>query len=136
MRALLFVPGDAPRKLETALNAGADALIVDLEDSVAASGKAAARRQAAAFLEEVGSTAGGPLVFVRVNALGTGWAEDDLAAVMPARPYGIVLPKAVMSADIRVLDAHPTGSRLPAASLPARRGSCPSPPRRPAPFSR
>lgn len=106
MRVLLFVPGDAPRKLETALNAGADALIVDLEDSVAASGKAAARRQAAAFLEEVGSTAGGPLVFVRVNALGTGWAEDDLAAVMPARPYGIVLPKAVMSADIRALDAH------------------------------
>jgi citrate lyase subunit beta/citryl-CoA lyase len=106
MRSLLFVPGDAPHKLAKALDSGADALIVDLEDSVAASGKPAARRHAAAFLEKVGSTAVRPLLFVRVNALGTGLADDDLAAVMPARPHGIVLPKAVMSADIRALDAQ------------------------------
>jgi citrate lyase subunit beta / citryl-CoA lyase len=114
MRALLFVPGDAPQKLDKALTSGADALIVDLEDSIAASGKPAARRQAAAFLERVGRTAEGPLLFVRVNALRTGLTEDDLAAVMPARPYGIVLPKAVMSADIGALDAHL--HRLEAAS--------------------
>jgi citrate lyase subunit beta/citryl-CoA lyase len=114
MRALLFVPGDAPHKLEKALNSGADALIVDLEDSVAASGKPAARRHAAAFLEKVGRTAEGPLLFVRVNALGTALTDDDLAAVMPARPHGIVLPKAVMDVDIRDLDARLL--RLEAAS--------------------
>lgn len=114
MRSLLFVPGDAPHKLEKALSSGADALIVDLEDSVAVSGKSAARRHAVAFLEQAGREAERPRLLVRVNAFGTGLADDDLAAVIPTRPHGIVLPKAVLGADIQALDARLR--RLEAAS--------------------
>lgn len=90
MRSLLFVPGDSPRKLAKALSSDADALIVDLEDSVAAGAKAEARAIAADFVAANRATK--PL-YVRVNAL-TGLTDDDLAAVMPAQPYGIMLPKA------------------------------------------
>ena len=106
MRSLLFVPADAPRKLEKALGSGADALILDLEDSVAASGKETARRHAAAFLAGLGDRAGAPLLYLRVNGLATGLADDDLAAVMPGRPDGIVLPKAVLGQDVDALAAR------------------------------
>ena len=87
MRSLLFVPGDSQRKLEKALGSGADVLILDLEDSVAPASKAAARGISADFLR---SHAGGasPVLYVRVNDLSTGLTDDDLAAVMPARPAG------------------------------------------------
>ena len=106
MRSLLFVPGDSSHKLDKALACGADALIVDLEDSVAPSEKPAARRNAAAFLKRAGDRTTRPRLYVRINALGTGQADDDLTAVMPARPDGIVLPKAVVCADVRTLDAQ------------------------------
>lgn len=106
MRSLLFVPADAPRKLEKALGSGADALILDLEDSVAASGKETARRHAAAFLAGLGDRAGAPLLYLRVNGLATGLADDDLAAVMPGQPDGIVLPKAVLGQDVDALAAR------------------------------
>jgi len=102
MRSLLFVPADSERKLEKALQSGADALILDLEDSVASSRKDEARRIAARFLAE---RAGSALLYVRVNALSTGLIEEDLAAVMSDRPAGIMLPKAEGGHDVSLLSA-------------------------------
>lgn len=97
MRSLLFVPGDSEKKLAKGLTSGADVLIIDLEDSVAAGNKAAARAITAAFLSEPRS---GPLLYVRVNDLSTGLTEDDLAAVMKAAPDGIMLPKSNSADDV------------------------------------
>jgi len=91
MRSLLFVPGDYEKKLARALESGADALILDLEDSVAASAKATAREAIAGFLAR--PTRPVPL-FVRINPLDGGLADDDLAAVVHAAPDGFMLPKA------------------------------------------
>lgn len=103
MRSLLFVPGDDPRKLEKAAQAGADALIVDLEDSVAPGRKEAARAIAAAFLKEVG--AGGPRLYLRINDLASGLAEGDLDATLAPALAGIMLPKCCGGADVARLDA-------------------------------
>jgi citrate lyase subunit beta/citryl-CoA lyase len=103
MRSLLFVPADSPRKLARALSSGADALIIDLEDSVAAGAKATARAAACEFLRRAAKVAGAPRLFVRINALDTGLADDDLDAIMPAAPEAIVLPKAVNGADVQHL---------------------------------
>jgi citrate lyase subunit beta/citryl-CoA lyase len=94
MRSLLFVPADGGRKLQKALGCGADAVIVDLEDSIADDRKEAARANAAAFVRETTSEALRPLICVRVNGLGTGLTDADLDAVVPARPDAIMLPKA------------------------------------------
>jgi citrate lyase subunit beta / citryl-CoA lyase len=91
LRSLLFVPGDRPERMEKALGYGADALILDLEDSVAASAKPAAREAVAGFLARPERPV--PL-FVRINPLDGGLADDDLAAVVHANPDGIMLPKA------------------------------------------
>ena len=101
MRSLLFVPGDSERKLEKGFSAGADVVIVDLEDSVAPDNKPLARRLAPDVIRT--RRAGGPLVYVRVNDLSTGLVADDLAAVVPARPDGIVLPKSQGGPDIQHL---------------------------------
>ncbi len=99
MRSMLFVPGDSEKKLAKGLESGADALIVDLEDSVSAENKPAARRLAAEFLR---SRAGqdGPLIYVRVNDLGTGLTDEDLVGIMPAGPHGIMLPKCNGANDV------------------------------------
>jgi citrate lyase subunit beta/citryl-CoA lyase len=94
MRSLLFVPADGGKKLQKALGCGADAVIVDLEDSIADDRKEAARANAAAFVRETTSEALRPLICVRVNGLGTGLTDADLDAVVPARPDAIMLPKA------------------------------------------
>ncbi len=104
MRSLLFVPADSERKLEKALSSGADALILDLEDSVALSAKQAARQMAGAFLQAADRTRG-PRLLVRINALETGLAADDLSAVMPFAPSGIMLPKAAGGTDVTRLSA-------------------------------
>jgi len=88
-RSFLFVPADSERKLTKARDAGADALIIDLEDSVAVAARPAARENAAAVLAE-GSAAE---LWVRINPLDSKDALEDLAAIMPAAPFGIVLPK-------------------------------------------
>jgi len=105
MRSLLFVPGDSERKLDKALGSGADVLILDLEDSVAPAAKPAARQMTAEFLK---SHAGrpAPVFYVRVNDLSTGLTDDDLAAVMPAGPAGIMLPKANSADDVSLLAAR------------------------------
>jgi citrate lyase subunit beta/citryl-CoA lyase len=104
-RSLLFVPASEPRKLDKALASGADALILDLEDSVAPEAKPEGRRQAARFLAAHTGDAGRPRLYVRVNDLGTGATRDDLAAVLPARPDGLMLPKANSGADVAALAA-------------------------------
>ena len=105
MRSLLFVPGDSARKLDKGLASGADALIVDLEDSVAPSTKVGARSVAAAFLKEAGRATERPRLLVRVNALATGLTDKDLDGVMEAGPDGIMLPKAAGGPDVAHLGA-------------------------------
>src|ERR1041384_7848888 len=103
MRSLLFVPADSERKLARGLDSGADALILDLEDSVAAPNRPTARKLAREFLE-----AHGPEQvhrYVRINPLASGLALDDLAATVGGRPDGILLPKCV-PADVRILDHY------------------------------
>lgn len=106
MRSLLFVPGDSERKLDKALGSGADALIVDLEDSVAPARKAEAREVTAAFLRRARSNLERPRLYVRVNALDTAFLEDDLTGIMPGAPDGIVLPKAVGGRSVQALAAR------------------------------
>ena len=94
MRSLLFIPGDSDKKLAKVAGCGADAVILDLEDSVAPANKAGARDKVADFLFGFDrSTARAPQLWVRINPLDSGLAESDLAAVVPARPAGIMLPK-------------------------------------------
>jgi citrate lyase subunit beta / citryl-CoA lyase len=90
LRSLLFVPGDRPDRMEKALGCGADALILDLEDSVAPAAKPEARRAAARFLDSNNAAK----IWVRVNPLDSPENERDLQAVLPSHPDGIVLPKA------------------------------------------
>jgi len=102
MRSLLFVPADSERKQEKALGSGADVLILDLEDSVAGSRKPVAREMAARF---IAARHDGPRLYVRVNGLSSGLTDGDLAAVMPARPDGVMLPKANGAGDVMRLAA-------------------------------
>src|SRR5215467_12714584 len=105
MRSLLFVPADGGRKLDKAMASGADAVIVDLEDSVAPEGKAAARTSAADFLKQAVKATKRPRLIVRVNGFATGLTDADLDAVVPARPDAIMLPKAEGGAAIVHADA-------------------------------
>lgn len=88
-RSFLFVPADSERKLNKSQECGADALILDLEDSVAASERPRARSLAKAFLADRGDTS----IWVRINPLDTEDALADLREIIPAAPTGIVLPK-------------------------------------------
>ena len=101
LRSLLFVPGDQPGRMEKALEAGADALILDLEDSVTRDQKEKARDCVANFLMRKPRAV--PL-FVRINPLGGGIANADLAAIIAGKPDGIVLPKAEGSRSLIDLD--------------------------------
>jgi citrate lyase subunit beta / citryl-CoA lyase len=105
MRSLLFVPADSAKKLDKAMTCGADAIIVDLEDSIATDGKERARQCAAAFLKEAIATAPRPRILVRVNGLQTGLIDADLDAVAAAKPDAIMLPKAEGGASVLHADA-------------------------------
>jgi citrate lyase subunit beta/citryl-CoA lyase len=117
MRSLLFVPGDSTRKLEKALGAGADALVLDLEDSVAANAKVAARSTVADFLKHARATNPRPKTYVRVNALDTVLLDGDLDAVLAGAPDGIMLPKCGSGRDATLLDAK-LAAREAIAGLP------------------
>lgn len=108
MRSLLFVPGDSPRKLDKGMGSGADVLLLDLEDSIAPPNKAQARATTAAFLKAVWRAKNRPALFVRINGLATGLADDDLDAVMAGQPDGILLPKAEGGAAVVHADAKIT----------------------------
>ncbi len=108
LRSLLFVPGDRPERFAKAAASGADALILDLEDSVVAANKPAAREHVAAWLTEHP-----PLpVFVRINPLDGGQLDADLAAVPPGTGFGIVLPKAEGAPSLAALAARLDGTDL------------------------
>jgi citrate lyase subunit beta/citryl-CoA lyase len=96
LRSLLFVPGDRPERMEKALASGADAVILDLEDAVAAPAKVESRRHVAAFLAANQSAN----LWVRINPLDGEECDRDLAAVLSAHPHGIVLPKAEGGASV------------------------------------
>jgi len=113
MRSLLFVPADSERKIEKALASGVDVVILDLEDSVAPANKAAARALAAETLKRPRS---GPQMYVRVNALDTGLMSDDIAAVLPAGPDGIMQPKTETGACVEKL-AVMVGTDLPVIAI-------------------
>jgi citrate lyase subunit beta / citryl-CoA lyase len=118
MRSFLFVPADSERKIPKALATGADVVILDLEDSVALPDKPRAREIAAAILQKRPAS---PKIFVRVNALTTGLADDDVAAVIAARPDGIVLPKSESAADVialgKMIARHEGQSTIPVIAI-------------------
>jgi citrate lyase beta subunit len=99
--SVLFAPGDDPRKLGKAIDAGATFAIADLEDAVAEPAKAAARDVVAAALRR---PAAGGRCAVRINALDTPFAGDDLAMASSAGADALVVPKA-RAASLRTLDA-------------------------------
>lgn len=99
LRSLLFVPGDSERKLAKGLASGADALIVDLEDSVAPERLGFARGQVLEFLQSHAANAS-PQLWVRVNSLASGRLYEDATVVLAGRPAGLVLPKVDGYADI------------------------------------
>jgi citrate lyase subunit beta/citryl-CoA lyase len=109
IRSWLFVPGDSEKKLAKAPAAGADVLIVDLEDSVVPANKALARDMARAWLQShrqqptEGKRTGR---WVRINALDTPYWREDLVAVMPGAPDGIMLPKAAGPESIQQVAAE------------------------------
>jgi len=104
-RSWLFVPADSERKIAKALDSEADAIIFDLEDSVAPGQKAAARE----ILKNLPKRSNGPEWWVRVNPLGSEYHKDDLKLIGSAYVHGIVLPKAESGADVTQL-AHRTGN--------------------------
>jgi citrate lyase subunit beta/citryl-CoA lyase len=104
-RSWLFVPADSERKVAKALDSEADAIIFDLEDSVAPAQKAAARD----ILKNLTGRSGGPEWWVRINPLGSEYHKDDLELIGIADVRGIVLPKAESGADITQL-THRTGN--------------------------
>jgi citrate lyase subunit beta/citryl-CoA lyase len=103
MRSFLFIPADDERKLGKGLATGADALILDLEDAVSASRKAAARTLAAQYIKDARPEAGRPRLYVRINALDTDLWQDDIAGVIGAKPDGIFLPKPRSGDDVHRL---------------------------------
>lgn len=105
LRSMLFIPADSERKLAKADDSGADAVILDLEDSVATERKAAARAMAREFLETRPAAGSGrkSRIYVRINPLDSAAAFNDLAAVSPGRPDGIMLPKCSGPDDIALI---------------------------------
>lgn len=106
-RSYLFVPGDRPERFDKAVAAGADAVIIDLEDAVAPADKVAARRHVLAWL------ASGKRAHVRINAAGSPWFDDDLALCAHPGLSGIVLPKAERVADVEAVAAAGACAILP-----------------------
>jgi citrate lyase subunit beta/citryl-CoA lyase len=104
-RSWLFVPADSERKIAKALDSEADAIIFDLEDSVAPANKGAARD----ILKQLPKRSGAPQLWIRINPLGSEFHKDDLHLIRVAEIHGIVLPKAESGADVTQL-AHRTGS--------------------------
>ena len=103
LRSWLFVPGDSEKKQSKAADTGADAIILDLEDSVTAANKARARELTLGWLQAHGTAQGR---WVRINALDSGMWRDDLSAVMPGAPDGIMLPKSAGPESVEQLSAE------------------------------
>jgi citrate lyase subunit beta/citryl-CoA lyase len=106
MRSWLFAPGDSEKKMTKALDGPADMVIFDLEDAVATESKPLARRMVHDLV--LANSARRARIWVRVNPLDGPHTLDDLVAVMPARPGGIMLPKVYGRADVDLLDHYLT----------------------------
>jgi citrate lyase subunit beta/citryl-CoA lyase len=104
-RSWLFVPADSERKIAKALDTAADAIIFDLEDSVAPANKPLARE----ILKRLPESPADKQLWVRINPIGSEFHKDDLHLIGVAGIHGIVLPKAESGADVTEL-AHRTGS--------------------------
>jgi citrate lyase subunit beta / citryl-CoA lyase len=117
LRSPLFAPGDSERKMHKAIASAADAVILDLEDSVAAPSKPIAR----AMVPDVVRAHPGRDLIVRVNPRGTPWYLADLAAAVPARPAAVMLAKCSGPDDLGTLDHHlealETASGIPIGSI-------------------
>lgn len=98
-KVFLFAPGSDMKKAEKALGSQADSVILDLEDAVAPSEKVQARTNVAQLLERQRSKQ----VLVRINALTTVWSLQDMLAILPQSPDGILLPKTESTADVQAL---------------------------------
>ncbi len=109
MRSLLFVPADRPERYLKAAQSGADAIIIDLEDSVSPANKQAGRESVADFLQ----TASEAPVIVRVNPLDSGETAADLAAILPQPPDAVMLPKAEGAASVQRLVHLMDGAQMP-----------------------
>ena len=103
-RALLYMPGDDLRKIHKATTLGVDCICMDMEDGVALNRKAEARQTIVEALHTLDF--GGSERLARINAIGSGFEEDDLAAVLPARPDGIVIPKVENAEQIALRGRH------------------------------
>src|SRR5215469_10504086 len=103
-RSWLFVPGDSERKQTRALESGADALILDLEDSVAPARRKTARERVASLLAERRANRGAQRLWVRANAPSSGELLEDLIKIVPNAPDGIVLPK--ISSPEEIVETH------------------------------
>ena len=108
MRSLLFVPADGGPKLDKAFASGADAVILDLEDSIAPERKVTARKAAFDFLKSAGVKKDRPRLLVRINGLDTGMIDADLDAVVAGSPDAVLFPKAEGGASVTHLDAKLT----------------------------
>lgn len=120
MRSWLFAPGDSERKMAKALEGAADIVLLDLEDAVAAENKSLARRLVHDFL--IANASARARIWVRVNPLDGPHTLDDLVAIMPARPGGIMLPKVYGRQDADLLDHYLTAFE---AAQGIERGSTP-----------
>ena len=127
-RSFLFVPADRPERHAKALAAGADAVIIDLEDAVAPAAKAGAALALRTHWAAMAATPGRPLLLLRCNAPGTPWHVDDLALAALLRPDGLVLPKAESPAQLaqvaQVLAYAPAPAGGPAAAVPGHEAAC------------
>jgi len=106
MRSWLFAPGDSDRKMAKALAGPADIVLLDLEDAVAIEAKPQARAMVREFLEA--NAADRARIWVRINPLDGPHALDDLVAIMPGQPGGIMLPKVYGRQDVELLDHYLT----------------------------
>ena len=104
MRSWLFAPGDSEKKMGKAVAGAADVVIFDLEDAVATQNKPKARRMVHAFLRDHPDDQA--RIFVRVNPLDGPFTLEDLVAIMPGRPGGIMLPKAYGRQDVEDLHRY------------------------------
>jgi len=121
MRSLLFIPGDSPKKLDKGLGSGADALLLDLEDSISPQRKVEARETTLAFLKQAVPVKERPRIYVRINGFATGLTDADLDVIVAGRPDGIMFPKAEGGAAVTHCDAKITAREamhgLPDGSL-------------------
>jgi citrate lyase subunit beta/citryl-CoA lyase len=117
MRSLLFVPADGGPKLDKAMASGADAVIIDLEDSIAPERKDVARAAALDFLKTHRFKKERPRLLVRINGLDTGMTDADLDAIVAGAPDAVLFPKAEGGASLVHVDAKLT-AREAIAGLP------------------